>query len=255
MIYIHNLNPIAFSIFNFNIYWYSLAYLISFIVGSIYAKSIIKQINTSFKEKYVDDFIAYAVIGVLLGGRIGYILFYNFDYYLANPVETFKIWKGGLSFHGGLLGMTCVMLIFSKKKDILFFDIANIIAVCAPIGLFFGRIANFVNGELVGIATNSNWGVIYTFESPILRHPSQIYEALLEGLFLFFILRFSILNKNLRKLNSCSLFLIFYGLFRFMVEFLREPDEQIGYIIYIISMGQILCLPMIIFGLIFLKKR
>lgn len=255
MVYTHNLNPIAFSIFNFNIYWYSLAYLIAFIIGGIYAKAIINKINTSFKEKYVDDFLAYAVIGVLLGGRIGYIFFYNFDYYLNYPIESLKIWKGGMSFHGGLLGMTYAMYIFSKKKNILFFDVANIVAVCAPIGLFFGRIANFVNGELIGIATNSNWGIVYNSESPILRHPSQIYEALLEGLFLFFILRFSILNENLRKLHPCSIFLIFYGFFRFLVEFFREPDEQIGYILYMISMGQILCLPMIIFGFIFLKKR
>ena len=252
--YIHELNPIAFSIFNFKIYWYSLSYLFGFIFSYFYAKFVLNKgfVNLSFKS--FEDFLSWSVIGVIFGGRIGYVIFYNFTFYLENPIEIFKIWQGGMSFHGGLLGVVLSIYFFSKLKNVNFVDLLNLVSSCAPVGLFLGRLANFVNCELIGRPTNSNWGVLF-FENDVLRHPSQIYEAVFEGLIIFIVIFFIIKKKYYTYVNVSSLFLILYGLFRFIIEFYREPDSHIGFIFLNISMGQLLCLPMIIVGLMFLKKK
>ena len=255
MIYTHDLSPIAIQLFNVKIYWYSLAYFFGFLLSIPYAKYLLKKTKNLGNYFLIDDFLTYSVLGVILGGRIGYVMFYNLDFYLINPLEIFKIWNGGMSFHGGMIGMIFSMYSFSKKKQISFLDFSNIISACAPIGLFFGRIANFINGELYGRPTNSEWGVIFDRGEMVLRHPSQIYEAMFEGLILFFLLNVFFLNKKLNTYNTSAIFLIFYGFSRFFIEFFREPDINLGYIAFDLSMGQILSIPMILLGFLILKKK
>ena len=252
--YIHELNPIAFSLFNFKIYWYSLSYLFGFIFSYYYVKFVLNKDFININFKIFEDFLGWAVLGVILGGRIGYVIFYNLDYYSENPIEILKIWKGGMSFHGGLIGVILSIFLFSKSKKINFFDLLNLVSSCAPIGLFLGRLANFVNRELIGRPTNSNWGVLF-FEDDVLRHPSQIYEAIFEGLIIFIVIFYIIKKKYYTYINIYSVFLIMYGIFRFTIEFYREPDSHLGFIFVNISMGQLLCLPMILIGLIFLRKK
>ena len=252
--YIHELNPIAFSLFNFKIYWYSLSYLFGFVFSYYYVKFVLNEDFVNMDFKIFEDFIGWAVLGVIFGGRIGYVIFYNLNFYLENPIEILKIWQGGMSFHGGLLGVILSIFFFSKSKKINFLDLLNLVSSCAPIGLFLGRLANFVNRELIGRPTNSDWGVIF-FENDVLRHPSQIYEAIFEGLIIFFVIFYIIKKKYYRFLNISSLFLIMYGIFRFTIEFYREPDSHLGFIFMNISMGQLLCLPMILIGSIFLRKK
>ncbi len=249
--YVHDLNPIAIQFLNIKIYWYSLAYFFGFILGINYSKYLIRKLHLQISEKMIDDFLVWAVIGVIIGGRLGYVIFYNFNFYLTYPNEILKIWNGGMSFHGGMLGLILSMIIFSFKKSIKFFDFANIISASAPLGIFLGRIANFINGELWGKKTQSNWGVIFNDQERLPRHPSQLYEAFFEGFVLFFLIYFSI--TRLKNYNACCVFLIFYGFFRFGLEFLREPDSHIGYIIYNITTGQILSIPMILIGCLFIK--
>ena len=254
MIYVHNISPVAFSILNLNIYWYSLAYIFAFLIGGVYAKKILKKRNLSFKSVHVDEFLSYSIIGVIVGGRIGYILFYNVDFYIQNMSEIFKIWKGGMSFHGGLLGMIVSMILFSKKKGISLFEVSNVVACCAPIGLCFGRIANFINGELYGIPTNGKWGVIFNTIDQIPRHPSQLYEAFFEGFVLFILMMIFIRKNNLRTTHCSAFFLIYYGISRFVIEFFRLPDLHIGYFFNHFTTGQALCFPMILIGFLLYKK-
>ena len=193
---------------------------------------------------------------MLLGGRIGYVLFYNLGYYLSNPLDILKIWEGGMSFHGALAGIILGTYWFSIKKNIPTFFLLDIISFVAPIGIFFGRIANFINGEFVGKTTDVAWGVIFPNIDSNIRHPSQLYEAFFEGIVLFIIMNFILFRKNY-KTGTCSyFFLIFYGIFRIFSEFFREPDIQIGYLFNLISMGTILSFFMILAGtIIFFKKR
>ena len=252
--YIHELDPIAFSLFNFKIYWYSLSYLFGFIFSYYYVKFVLNKDFVNINFKIFEDFLGWAVFGVIFGGRIGYVIFYNLDYYSENPIEILKIWQGGMSFHGGLIGVILSIFLFSKSKKINFFDLLNLVSSCAPIGLFLGRLANFVNRELIGRPTNSNWGVLF-FEDDVLRHPSQIYEAIFEGLIIFIVIFYIIKKKYYTYINIYSVFLIMYGIFRFTIEFYREPDSHLGFIFVNISMGQLLCLPMIFIGLVFLRKK
>ena len=252
--YIHELNPIAFSLFNFKIYWYSLSYLFGFIFSYYYVKFVLNKDFVNMDFKIFEDFIGWAVLGVIFGGRIGYVIFYNLNFYLENPIEILKIWQGGMSFHGGLIGLILSIFFFSKSKKVNFLDLLNLVSSCAPIGLFLGRLANFVNRELIGRPTNSDWGVMF-FENDVLRHPSQIYEAIFEGLIIFLVIFYIIKKKYYRYINISSLFLIMYGIFRFTIEFYREPDSHLGFIFMNISMGQLLCLPMILIGSIFLRKK
>ncbi len=261
--FIHNFDPVLIDLHIFEVRWYSLAYIIGILFGWFYAKKIIKHLKTNNNLNYLrvndfDDFIPYLVIGIILGGRLGYVLIYNIDYYLKNLHEIFYVWKGGMSFHGGLIGIIIVTIVFTSKKKINTFNYLDIIACVAPIGLFLGRISNFINGELYGKSTNLPWGVIFPNAETFARHPSQIYEALLEGLLLFAILNFLAFKKKLIfKDGLISIYFLFlYSIFRIFSEIFREPDEQIGYIIYSITMGQLLSLIMIIAGsIIYLKKK
>ncbi len=253
--FINNFDPVALEFFSFQIRWYSLSYIFGILLAWIYCKKFLIK-----EEKILnifDDFISYVIIGLILGGRIGYVIFYNLSYYSKNILEIFMIWKGGMSFHGGLVGVILATYIFSKKNNIKTFLFLDLISMSAPIGIFLGRVANFINSELYGRETDLLWSVKFEKIDNILRHPSQIYEAIFEGIILFLLLNF-IFKKQFYKSPGLisALFLIFYSIFRFFIEFTREPDFQIGYILFNLTMGQILSLLFFIFGLfLFYKKK
>ena len=256
--YTHNLDPVLFDFGFLVIRWYSLAYIFGILIGWWLGKRIIlkKFQNHIFNIKEFDNLITNIIISMLLGGRIGYILFYNFGYYLSNPLDILKIWEGGMSFHGALVGIILGTYWFSIKKNIPAYFLLDIVAFVAPIGIFFGRIANFINGELIGKTTDVFWGVIFPLVDDKIRHPSQLYEAFFEGVVLFIIMNLT-LYKNNYKTGTCSyMFLIFYGIFRTFSEFFREPDSQVGYLFDLISMGTMLSFLMILAGtIIFFKKK
>ena len=245
--FIHNFDPVAIQFFSLEIRWYSLAYIFGIIFAWIYCKKIL--INNQYYSKLFDDLISYIIIGIILGGRLGYVLFYNAKYYLNNLIEIPMIWQGGMSFHGGLIGVLFATIIFSNKHNVNKYIFLDLIAVSAPIGIFLGRISNFINSELYGRETDVFWSVVFAKVDNVGRHPSQIYEAFLEGLILFIIM-FLFTKKNyLLKPGLISyLFLIFYSLFRFAVEFYRVPDEQIGFIFLNLTMGQIISIIFLCFG-------
>ncbi len=260
--YTHNLDPILVDFGFIEIRWYSLAYVFGIIIGWWLGKKIIRRIlinnNLKFKLNDFDDLISYLIISIVLGGRLGYVIFYNFGYYITNPLEIFKIWEGGMSFHGALIGIIIGVYLFSKKKDILTFFMLDIIACVAPIGIFFGRIANFINSELIGKVTNVPWSVVFPLVDRQSRHPSQLYEAMLEGVILFLILNILIFKKKYKVGSSSCLFLIFYGIFRILSEIFREPDAHIGYLFGVFSMGTLLSFLMILSGFVIysiLKKN
>ena len=237
--FINNFDPVALEIFSFEIRWYSLSYIFGILIGWILSKRILIS-DANLKEKF-DDYITFVIIGIVVGGRLGYVLFYNFEYYYSNFIEIFKIWQGGMSFHGGLIGLIIVSFWFAKKNNQDPFEYLDIVSIVAPIGIFFGRIANFINSELYGLEANIPWAVKFIKVDDIYRHPSQLYEALFEGIILFFILLI-FYQKGYIKIKGflSSLFLIFYSVFRFVVEFFRAPDEQIGYLFFKLSMGQLI---------------
>ena len=247
----NNFDPVAFTLFAMEIRWYSLAYIFGILFGWFYCKKFL--IRDKIISSLFDDLVTYLIIGIIIGGRLGYVLFYNIKYYLDNLVEILFIWEGGMSFHGGLIGIFFATYVFSQKHKINKYIFLDLISVSAPIGIFFGRIANFINGELIGKATNGSWGVIFPKIDSIPRHPSQLYESFLEGIILFIILNIIFFKKKYKTGTVSFGFLIFYGIFRFISEFFREPDIQIGYIIGSLSMGMALSLLMIFFGIILYK--
>ena len=258
---IHNFDPVLVDFGFFQIRWYSFAYILGILVGWIYANKIIKKYNLKYITTNVfDDLIIYLILGIIIGGRLGYVLFYNLEYYLNNFLEIFKIWNGGMSFHGGLFGVIIATIVFSKLDIKKFFSLSDIISCVAPIGIFLGRVANFINGELYGKVSSAPWAIIFLNKDNMPRHPSQIYEAILEGIVLFLIINFLAFRKNL-ILNTgyiSGLFLILYSIFRIFSEFFREPDEHIGYFINYFSMGTILSILSLIAGLLlisYLKKN
>ena len=245
------IDPVAFSIFGLPIRWYGLAYVAGFICGLYYFQHLIKKWPTKnlTKEK-TDDLFIWVVLGIILGGRFGYVLFYNLPYYLTDPIKSLFIWDGGMSFHGGFLGVVAATYLFCRKHKISWFDLGARIAPAACFGLFFGRMANFVNGELYGRVTEGPWGVIFPHGGPLPRHPSQLYEAALEGIVLFLTLHF-IARTNPPQLRVTSFFFIFYGLFRAVVELVRQPDNIAhlsGGAYTLFTQGQLLSLPMILVG-------
>ena len=255
--YTHNLDPVLFDFGFLVIRWYSLAYIFGILIGWWLGKRIILKRfqNINFNIKEFDNLITYIIISMLIGGRIGYVLFYNFGYYLSNPFDILKIWEGGMSFHGALIGVIIGTYWFSIKKNIPTFFLLDIVSFVAPIGIFFGRVANFINGELVGKTTDVFWGVIFPNIDNNIRHPSQLYEAFFEGIVLFIIMNL-ILFRNNYKTGTCSyMFLIFYGIFRTFSEFFREPDSEVGYLFNLISMGTMLSFLMILAGIIIFFKK
>ena len=237
--FINNFDPVAIQLFSLEIRWYSLSYIFGILFGWIYCKK--KLINNEKIRLLFDDLVSYLIIGIIIGGRLGYIILYNLNYYLENFFEIFMIWNGGMSFHGGLIGIIIATYLFSKKHKINTFIFLDLIALVAPIGLFLGRVANFINSELYGKETELFWGVKFIQIDNISRHPSQLYEAIFEGLILFFILNY-LAEKDKFKISGLisSIFLILYSFFRFFIEFFREPDSQIGYLFVQLTLGQII---------------
>ncbi len=253
--FINNFDPVAFQIFSFEIRWYSLAYISGILIGWLISKKFF--ISQEEIRKKFDDYVTYVILGIILGGRLGYVFFYNLGYYANNLTDIFKIWQGGMSFHGGLLGVVVATIFFAKKNNNNPFVYLDVIALVAPIGIFFGRVSNFLNSELYGTVTNIPWAVKFVQVDDLYRHPSQLYEASLEGIALFIILLYfrKIEYFKVPGLIS-SLFLIFYSLFRFFTEFFRVPDEHLGYLLLNLTMGQLISLVLFFAGIyLFIKKN
>ena len=245
--FINNFDPVALEIFSLEIRWYSLAYIFGILIGWYLAKNYF--VNKNIQEKF-DDYITYVIIGLIVGGRLGYVLFYNFEYYSENILDILKIWQGGMSFHGGVIGIIVASIFFSQKNNENIFDYLDVVALVSPIGIFFGRIANFINSELYGKETSLPWGVQFIQVDNLFRHPSQIYEAILEGIILFLILVFLWRREKFKVRGKLSsIFLILYSVFRFFIEYFRVPDEQVGYLILHLTMGQLISFIFFIIGL------
>jgi phosphatidylglycerol:prolipoprotein diacylglycerol transferase len=256
--YIHDLNPVFIDLGSFEVRWYSLAYIFGILIGWWIAKKIIKfkieEKKIIFDLRLFDDLISYIIFSIILGGRLGYIIFYNLSYYYNNPLDMFKIWEGGMSFHGALIGIILGTYYFSKKTKTNYLFFLDVVATVAPVGIFFGRITNFINSELYGKPTDIFLSVVFPQVDKISRHPSQLYEALLEGVVLFIILITVSFKKNIKTGLCSGLFMILYGIFRIISEQFREPDMQIGYLFNLFSMGSFLSIIMILIGMFILKK-
>ena len=250
-----NFSSVAFYVFGLPIHWYSLAYILGITIAWKLTEFFSKKTNSCFNDD-LEDFINYAVIGIVVGGRVGHVLFYDFNYYLKNYIEILKIWKGGMSFFGGFVGTIFVTYLFCKKRKIDFLSFIDLWSISVPIGLFLGRIANFVNGELLGKETDVAWGVV--FRDGILRHPSQIYEAILEGIVLFLVMLLSFHKKFYKYKGRLSgVFCAGYGIARFICEFFREPDSPLSYELFFytnLNFNQHLSICIIMLG-IFLIYR
>ncbi|GAC1470002.1 MAG: prolipoprotein diacylglyceryl transferase [Desulfuromonadaceae bacterium] len=243
-----HIDPVFLSIGPLQFRWYGLMYVLSFIAAYFIICSEVTRKQLSLTKDDIADLVFYGAMGVVLGGRAGYILFYNLGYYLANPLKLLAVWEGGMSFHGGFLGVMLAFLLYARRKKIPFLTLIDMAALCAPVGLGLGRIGNFINGELYGRPTDAPWGIIFPGSDGAPRHPSQLYEALLEGLVLFFIVRFVSKQTKVNGITTCTA-IAGYGLFRFIVEFFRQPDAQIGLFFGLFSEGQLLSLPMFIVGI------
>lgn len=251
------ISPIAFGLGPLKVTWYGLSYAAGILLAWRYILFLAKKHPlSSFTPKLFDDFLIWSILGIILGGRLGYVFFYKPMEFLSNPFEILYTWKGGMSFHGGLIGVLIAAFLFSSRKKIPFFTLIDFLACAAPIGLFLGRISNFINGELFGRITTVPWGIVFPGGGFVPRHPSQLYEALLEGPILFTILYFMSKKSNSfqRQGYISGIFLIGYGILRCGVEFFRAPDPHLGLLFQNFTWGQILCLPMIIAGLFLLKR-
>ncbi len=250
MLQFPDFNPIAFHIGPIKVHWYGIMYLIGFCAAWGLALYRSKKPWHHWNHEQVADLIFYGALGVILGGRIGYILFYNFPVFMAHPLTIFKIWDGGMSFHGGMLGVGLALWIYAKRQKRRYFEVMDFIAPFVPIGLAAGRIGNFINGELWGRVTTMPWGMVYPNAGPLPRHPSELYEFLLEGVLLFFILWFYS-AKPRPCMAVTGLFLVGYGCFRTFCEFFRQPDPQLGFLFWgWVTMGMLLSVPMIIAGVL-----
>lgn len=244
-----SLNPVAFSIGPLTIRWYGLAYFFGILGVWQYALLIIRNFP-AFRKKDVDDFLIWALVGAVLGGRLGYVLFYRPDFYMEHPLEILQTWKGGMAFHGGLIGVALAFWLYCRRRELPFLSFADWICCGIPIALFLGRIANFINQELFGRITNVSWGMVFPYGGPFPRHPSQLYEAFLEGVLLFILLRIGLSYKNIVKKpgSLTGIFLIGYGISRIFVECFREPDDFLGFFVGWLTLGQILSFPLVLLG-------
>lgn len=251
------INPVALTLGPLKIHWYGLMYLLGFVSAWLLAQYRVQKLQLNWTTDQITDFIFYAAMGVIIGGRIGYVLFYDFHNFVHDPLLLIKLWQGGMSFHGGLIGVLLALLLYGYRNQRSFFELTDFIAPMVPIGLAAGRIGNFINGELWGRPTDVAWGMVFPHVDNLPRHPSQLYEFALEGIVLFLILWFYSAKPRPRMAVS-GMFLLFYGLFRFILEFFRQPDAQVGFIAFDwLTMGQLLCLPMVVIGvvLLFLSYR
>lgn len=242
------IDPVAFSLGPLKVHWYGLMYLVGFVAGWWLGRVRAARPNSAWAAREVDDLLFFSVLGAVLGGRLGYMLFYGLDQFIEQPLSLLAIWQGGMSFHGGLLGVLVAMFWFARRQGKRFFEVTDFLAPLVPIALGAGRIGNFINGELWGKVSDVPWAMVFPHAGPLARHPSQLYEAFLEGLVLFLMLWF--FSRKPRPTMAVSgLFLLGYGVFRSSVEFVRLPDDHIGYLaLDWLTMGQVLTLPMILFG-------
>jgi len=253
-----HIDPVALEIGPLAIRWYSLAYLAGILLGWWYVKKEHRRLPiTNLTQKAIDDMVVWAVIGIVAGGRLGYVLFYNAPYYFSHPGQILHVWEGGMSFHGGMLGVILAFFLFCRKYKVRFFELMDVIACAATIGLFFGRVANFINGELYGRATDVPWGMVFPHGGDLPRHPSQLYEASMEGIVLFTVLTLLLKFTPARGKPGLlsGVFLIGYALARMAVECFREPDQQLGFLLPSVTMGQFLSLPMLLLGVYLLCRR
>lgn len=252
-----DIDPIAIHFTEtFGIRWYALSYLVGILGGWFYACRLTDQEpGRRPNHEDIDNILPLIVLGIILGGRLGYVLFYNPAYYLQNPLRIPFLWEGGMSFHGGLLGVVAVCALYTRQRKFPLLALGDIVAAVVPIGLFFGRIANFINGELFGRVTTMPWAVLFPHGGGLPRHPSQIYEALLEGVCLFAVLFLAARRPKIRRATGylSGIFVAGYGLCRFILEFYREPDTQIGLMLGYFSLGQLLSLPMIVAGALLIR--
>jgi phosphatidylglycerol---prolipoprotein diacylglyceryl transferase len=258
MIPFPNIDPVAVHIGSFGIRWYSLAYMAGIMLGWwVIVRENTRKPLANLNKSALDDMIVWAVLGIVLGGRLGYVFFYKPEHYLQHPAEILHVWEGGMSFHGGLIGTITAFFLFCRKYKINFLGLMDLIACAAPIGLFFGRIANFINGELFGRVTDAEVGMIFPTGGPLPRHPSQLYEAALEGLLIFVIMMLLLKKTDARdKAGRLSgIFLILYGMARIICEYFREPDSFLGFLYAGTTMGQLLSIPMIIIGLYLVARK
>lgn len=249
----HEIDPVFFRLGPLQFRWYGLMYVLTFILSYFFLLAESRRKKLALTTDDISDLVFFGAAGVILGGRIGYILFYDLSQYIAHPMQIVAIWQGGMSFHGGMLGVITAFFIYARKKNIPFLVLNDMVAQCAPIGLGLGRIGNFINGELYGRTTDVPWGIVFPGAGMLPRHPSQLYEAILEGFLLFFIVRFAARSSTANGVatwTACA----GYGLFRFIVEFFRQPDSQIGFLFNFFSMGQLLSLPMFLIGCFMLFK-
>ncbi|MGO9952463.1 MAG: prolipoprotein diacylglyceryl transferase [Dissulfurispiraceae bacterium] len=252
MISYPNISPEIVRIGPFAIRWYGLMYLLGFGASLLLVQYQVKKRSMELEADFVETLYSYLIAGLLLGARVGYVIFYNAAYYFYHPLEIFAIWQGGMSFHGGFIGVMLAGLLFCKRRRVDFWLIADLVVVTVPIGLGLGRLGNFINGELYGRVTNVPWAMLFPGET-LPRHPSQLYEFFLEGVVLFVVLWS--MKGRLKSGKLTALFLILYGIFRIVAEFFREPDPQIGYILGVITMGQILSCLMVVVGIILYLAR
>ena len=251
--FINDFDPVAFNIFSLEIRWYSLSYIFGVIFGWFYCKK--KLIENERYQNMFDDYIFYLIIGVIIGGRLGYVIIYNLIYYLNNPFEILMIWQGGMSFHGAVIGIIIATYFFSLKKKVNIFYFLDLVCLSAPIGIFFGRISNYINSELYGRETDVLWSVKFVLIDNLKRHPSQIYEAIFEGIILFIILNYLVSRVDKKEGYVSSLFLIFYSFFRFIIEFTREPDAHIGLLLFNLSIGQLISIVVFFIGILLWKTK
>jgi len=250
-VYPEFLSPVALDLFGFGIRWYSISYIIGFIYFYLFTRQNLSYFQLN--KKQMEDLFFYMFLAVIIGGRIGYILFYNINFYIERPLDIFKVWEGGMSFHGALFGVVVTSFIFSKKNSIPLFLISDLLSICAPIGIFFGRISNFINQELIGRQTDFIISIRYPGEE-ITRHISQLYEAIFEGMIPAIILIILFLQKKTKYGILTAIFLINYAVTRFLIEFIRQPDIQLGLKLDFFTQGQILTIPIFLLGFIILYK-
>ena len=245
------IDPVAISLGPVAIRWYALAYIVGLVIGWRYCLALAERPPHLVARRDVDDFLVWATLGVVLGGRIGYVLFYKPGYYAFHPIEALYVWHGGMSFHGGALGVTIVIFMFTRARQIPLFAFSDVITEAIPIGLFFGRVANFINGELFGRPSNVPWAMIFPYGGPVPRHPSQLYEAFCEGILLFLLL-FATERLQVRRRPGIvtGLFLAGYAVARMSGELFREPDAQLGFLIFGTTMGQLLSIPVLLAGIL-----
>lgn len=249
-----NISPEIIKVGPFAVRWYGMMYLAGFLSSYFLVRYQVRKRGLSISKVAIDSLYTYIILGLLIGARLGYVIFYNLSVYLKNPLEIFAVWHGGMSFHGGLIGCIVSGYIFSRRYKVDFWQLSDLVIVTAPIGLGLGRLGNFINGELYGRVTDVPWAMVFPDGGPLSRHPSQLYEFFLEGVLLFLVL-WSLKERVTRRGYLSATFLSLYGLFRFTVEFFREPDPQIGYILGFLTMGQILSTIMVIIGLLILYLK